>query len=80
MLNTAIRMIESTKFLGIIIDSRLTWKDHITYVKNKLVRSIRTINLIKHKLDKGSIIQIGRQTSRPKTHSAKGVLCKVGQN
>jgi hypothetical protein len=58
MLNTAIRMIESTKFLGIIIDSKLTWKDHITYVENKLVRSIRTINLIKHKLDKGSLIKI----------------------
>ena len=29
-----------TKFLGVIIDHKLSWKDHITYVSGKMSRSI----------------------------------------
>ena len=31
-----IERVKSTKFLGIILDDKLTWADHITCVKNKI--------------------------------------------
>ena len=33
MQNTSIQCVKSTKFLGVIIDNKLRWNDHITYVK-----------------------------------------------
>jgi hypothetical protein len=50
--------INSTKFLGVIIDSQLSWKDHIQYLETKIVRNVRTLNLIKQKLDKFSLIKV----------------------
>ena len=29
-----------TKFLGVIIDNKLKWNDHITYVKSKISKTI----------------------------------------
>jgi hypothetical protein len=49
--------IESTKFLGVKIDAQLTWKDHIKHVENKIIK-IRTLNMIKYKLDQISLIKI----------------------
>ena len=31
---------KNTKFLGVIIDNKLTWSDHIIYIKNKISKSI----------------------------------------
>ena len=33
----------STKFLGIIVDDQLKWKQHIDYIKNKISKSIGII-------------------------------------
>ena len=33
----------NTKFLGVIIDNKLRWSDHITYTKNKIAKSIGII-------------------------------------
>ena len=44
--NTIIDQTHSTKYLGIIIDDKLNWKDHITNLKSKLARN----NYILHKL------------------------------
>ena len=38
--NSNILEVDNTKFLGVIIDSKLTWKDHITYVTNKIDKNI----------------------------------------
>ena len=32
--------VNNTKFLGVIIDSKLNWSDHIIYTKNKISKSI----------------------------------------
>ena len=40
MQNTSIQCVKSTQFLGIIIDNKLRWNDHITYVKNKISKSL----------------------------------------
>ena len=34
----------STKFLGVIIDNKLNWSEHITYIKNKIAKSIGVIH------------------------------------
>ena len=38
--NNAIDEVKSTKFLGVIIDDKLKWIEHIQYIKNKISKSI----------------------------------------
>ena len=40
MQNSLIQCVKSTKFLGVIIDNKLRWNDHIIYVKNKISKSL----------------------------------------
>ena len=42
----------STKFLGVIIDNKLKWTDHITYIKKKISRAIGIIHRARTFLDK----------------------------
>ena len=35
-----LKNVETTKFLGVIIDNRLSWSQHINYIKNKIAKSI----------------------------------------
>ena len=32
--------VTSTKFLGVYIDSRLSWSEHINYIKNKISKGV----------------------------------------
>ena len=36
--NDDIKQVKSTKYLGIIIDSNLTWEDHIDYLYKKIIK------------------------------------------
>jgi hypothetical protein len=45
--NTIITNINSTRFLGLIIDSTLSWKDHIVELRSKLNKACYTIRVIK---------------------------------
>lgn len=38
--NCSIKQVHCTKFLGVIIDSNLTWKNHISYISNKIAKNI----------------------------------------
>ena len=40
ILNKTIEITRSTKFLGVIIDNKLKWTDHITYIKRKSQRQL----------------------------------------
>ena len=42
----------NTKFLGVIIDSKLNWSDHIRYIKNKISKSIGILTKIRRLLNK----------------------------
>ena len=53
--NNAIYRSINTKFLGVIIDSKLNWATHILYIKNKISKSIGIIYKIRHYLDKRSL-------------------------
>ena len=44
--------VNNTKFLGVIIDSKLNWSDHITNIKNKISKSIGILTKIRRFLNK----------------------------
>ena len=51
--NNAIDEIKSTKYLGVIIDDKLKWTEHIQYIKNKKIfKSIGILIKIRPYLDK----------------------------
>ena len=49
--NICIKQIHSTRFLGVYIDDKLTWKDHLSYINNKLAKSISILHRVKWTLD-----------------------------
>ena len=53
--NTAIKQVPSTKFLGVYIDSKLSLKDHIVYVKNKISKGIGIINKARKYFDQNTL-------------------------
>ena len=56
--NTVIEEKQSTTFLGVIIDSGLTWSEHVSYVMNKVSKGIGIINKAKHCLNKQSLVSL----------------------
>ena len=46
---------KNTKFLGVIIDNKLTWSDHIIYIKNKISKSIGIIHKTRNFLTKNTL-------------------------
>ena len=50
--NNAIDEVKSTKFLGVIIDDKLNWTEHIQYIKNEISKSIGILIKIRPYLDK----------------------------
>ena len=50
--NNVIDRSMNTKFLGVIIDSKLNWAAHILYIKNNISKSIGIIFKIRNFLDK----------------------------
>ena len=53
-----ISRVETTKFLGIIIDEKLKWQHHISYVALKLAKSIGILNRLKTKLPKSCLLTV----------------------
>ena len=47
--------VSNTKLLGVIIDSKLNWSDHITYIKNKISKSIGILTKIRRFLNKKTV-------------------------
>lgn len=43
--------VSENKFLGIIIDDKLNWKQHIRHIKTKIAKNISVINKIKHVIE-----------------------------
>ena len=43
MENTIVKQAVETKFLGIIIDQRLSWKSHISFVSKKISKTVGII-------------------------------------
>ena len=46
------------KFLGIMFDEHLTWKNHITMITNKLSKVIGILNRLKHIYPQQALLSI----------------------
>ena len=46
--SVSLERVESTKFLGIIIDENLTWKKHIDVVSKTISRNVGMLTKMKH--------------------------------
>ena len=49
---------QSIKFLGVIIDQHLTWKDHINTIASKISRSIGVISKARYFISQTSLLQL----------------------
>jgi hypothetical protein len=56
--NTSLTRIYQTKFLGVNIDWKLSWNYHVTYVKNKIAKSIGILSKAKKMLKSDSLITL----------------------
>ena len=50
--------VESKKFLGVLLDGNLSWKDHIKYIENKVAKNIGLLYRAKLFLDKNSLLTL----------------------
>ena len=53
--NIKCQRVYSSKFLGVFIDYKLTWKEHIKYACGKICKCIAILNKVKNLLNKSSL-------------------------
>ena len=53
-----INEVDKTKFLGILIDNKLTWKQHIAYISGKISRGIGMIIKARQYLNKQGMLSL----------------------
>ena len=53
-----VNQVERTKFLGVTIDAKLTWKEHIALVRSKLSRCIGMVIKAKQLLNQNALITL----------------------
>ena len=46
-----IERVNEFKFLGVVLDDKLTWKNHIAHVKSKVAKSLFILNKVKYDLE-----------------------------
>src|SRR6266516_2453522 len=56
--NQSVSKVQSTKFLGIEIDDKLSWKNHIQIVQKKLSTTNYILRNIRHKIKQNTAIKI----------------------
>jgi hypothetical protein len=54
--DTVVQTVIKTKFLGVIIDNKLSFKDHIHHICNKIAKGIGIIKKAKDKLNKDTLL------------------------
>ena len=50
--------VESKKFLSVLLNENLSWKDHIKYIENKAAKNIGLLYRAKIFLDKNSLLTL----------------------
>jgi len=56
--NKSISKVQSTKFLGVEIDEKLTWKNHISDVERKISSAIFLLRNIKYKINQKTSLML----------------------
>ena len=64
--NAALECKEFIKYLGILINSHLTWKHHADHIVIKISRTIGLISKLRHFVPKHTLINIYRSVQRRK--------------
>ena len=62
----------STKFLGILIDENLSWKQHISYLNSKILKTLFTIKQVKHILPYDSLRKL--YSTLVESHLSYGIM------
>ena len=60
-----IKCVYKAKYLGIVIDNKLTWKDHIDNVSLKIKRNLGIMKRVKNDILKESLIALYRTMVEP---------------
>jgi len=55
---TKISVSNKVKYLGVILDSRLTWRDHLSELSKKLSRANGLLSKIRHYADTGTLVSL----------------------
>ena len=53
-----LEVVSKTKFLGLILDDRLNWKQHTLYLAQKTAKSIGILSLARQVLSRTTLIQL----------------------
>ena len=53
-----IEKVEYTKFLGVILDHKITWKKHINYISSKIAKGIGIIKKVRKYLNSDTLISL----------------------
>ena len=56
--NSEIEQSECLKFLGVLLDENLCWKEHIKYIENKIAKNIGLLYKAKPCIDKHSLLSL----------------------
>lgn len=54
----SILQVKSLKFLGVIIDDKLSWREHVNYIRGKISRSMGVLRCAKPYLNQDSLIKL----------------------
>ena len=50
--------VDNTKFLGVLVDQKFTWKRHVLYISSKISRTLYLLNRLKYKLSQSSLLSL----------------------
>ena len=60
-----VKHVYKAKHLGMVIDNKLTWKDHIDYVSLKIKRNLGIMKRVRNDIPKESLISLYRTMVKP---------------
>ena len=56
--NIVIERVNCNKFLGVLIDSKLSWSDHVSYIRPKMSKNLSVMHRVKWLLNKSALYMI----------------------
>ena len=56
--NIVIERVNCNKFLGVIIDSKLSWSDHVSYIRHKMSMNLSVMHRVKWLLNNSSALYL----------------------
>ena len=56
--NIVIERVNCNKFLGVLIDSKLSWSDHVSYIRHKISKNLSVMHRVKWLLNKSALYMI----------------------